>query len=330
MYWFCLNFVLRDWHAMEVRASFKFQVLCGRNRSFAGPRARGCVLVSFFKEFRSAAGQMPRCAQQSAELCLAHERGCTHVHGPRVTPSRACEIGGRAPEAFEPLVKAAIVLVLGFHRSDVRPSFRDPRASYIDSTHLLLRCILSLRRVSTALPIHLLVSGERDGEREAVILRQGVQIDPMPSMPAAPAWSSAWMRGTFNKFSALALTQYRRVILLDSDCVVVRNIDHLSGAPPPLAAYFHFDLGSTCPQARAGSCARGVLNSGVLVLQPDTARLESAQRLFASNATVDPGEGVWESSDQVCGAARSLARPLRLENGGSGCTGVLNERLEAI
>ena len=138
------------------------------------------------------------------------------------------------------------------------------------------------------------------------------------------------MRGTFNKFSALALTQYRRVILLDSDCVVVRNIDHLSGAPPPLAAYFHFDLGSTCPQARAGSCARGVLNSGVLALQPDTARLESAQRLFASNATVDPGEGVWESSDQVCGAARSLARRLRLENGGSGCTGVLNERLEAI
>ena len=254
---------------------------------------------------------MPRCAEQSAELCLANERGCTHVHGPRVTPSRACgrahELGGRAPEAFEPLVKAAIVLVLGFHRSDVRPSFRDPRASYIDSTHLLLRCILSLRRVSTALPIHLLVSGERDGEREAVILRQGVQIDPMPSMPAAPAWSSAWMRGTFNKFSALALTQYRRVILLDSDCIVVRNIDHLSGAPPPLAAYFHFDLGSTCPQARAGSCARGVLNSGVLALQPDTARLESAHRLFVSNATVDHSEGVWESSDQVCGAA---ARPL--------------------
>jgi len=258
---------------------------------------------------------MPSCAEQSAELCLANERGCTHVHGPRVTPSRACgrahELGGRAPEAFEPLVKAAIVLVLGFHRSDVRPSFRDPRASYIDSTHLLLRCILSLRRVSTALPIHLLVSGERDGEREAVIARQGVQIDQMPSMPAPPAWSSAWMRGTFNKFSALALTQYRRVILLDSDCIVVRNIDHLSGAPPPLAAYFHFDLGSTCPQARAGSCARGVLNSGVLALQPDTARLESAHRLFASNATVDHSEGVWESSDQVCGAAAlTAARPL--------------------
>ena len=57
----------------------------------------------------------------------------------------------------------------------------------------------------------------------------------------------------------------------------------------------------------------------MLALQPDTARLESAQRLFASNATVDPGEGVWESSDQVCGAARSLARRLRLENGGRGC-----------
>ena len=83
------------------------------------------------------------------------------------------------------------------------------------------------------------------------------------------------MRGTFNKFSALALTQYRRVILLDSDCIVVRNIDHLSGAPPPLAAYFHFDLGSTCPQARAGSCAHGVLTGAVGV--PRVARDDGLQ-----------------------------------------------------
>ena len=119
-----------------------------------------------------------------------------------------------------------------------------------------------------------------------------------------PAWASPWMRGTFAKFGALTLHRYRRVIVLDSDTIVVKNIDHLSGAPPPLAAYFHFDMGSTCPQrpTQEGRCHLGVLNSGVLALEPDASRLAKARQLLTADDGSSLGEqskdALWETSDQ--------------------------------
>ena len=78
----------------------------------------------------------------------------------RVVPTAACD-GTRFHSHLR--APAAIALVLGFNSSHVRPSFRrDPRASYVDSAQLVLRNIISLRRVNTSLPILLLVSGERD------------------------------------------------------------------------------------------------------------------------------------------------------------------------
>jgi hypothetical protein len=214
---------------------------------------------------------------------------------------------------------AAIALVLGFNRTNVRPSFRHrPEKSYEDTATLVLRCVLSLRRVGTALPIHLLVSGERDARREGVIAAHDVRIEPVPPV-RAPAWASPWMRGTFAKFAALSLTRFQRIILLDGDTMVTRNIDHLSLAPGPLSAYFHFDLGYTCPTpaplGRAGAiagypphgvrapnsdrCSSGVLNSGVLVLSPDAKRLERAEALLksADGSALHDG-GTWEASDQ--------------------------------
>ena len=209
---------------------------------------------------------------------------------------------------------AAIVLILGFNSSDVRPSFRrDPRAAYADSAMLVLRCVLSLRRVNTTLPVVLLVSGERDAAFEALLANDpqlGVRIEPVASWATLrpPPWSSPWMRGTFAKFSALSLSQYRRVIVLDSDTLVVKNVDHLSNAPPPIAGYFHFEFGYTCPQQdveqalvqSAAYCDQGILNSGVLALQPDPSRLETARKLlFAGDgSTLGDAGGLWETSDQ--------------------------------
>ena len=265
---------------------------------------------------------MPICAQQQPNGCLAHQRGCLRVHGPTVSPTAACAWQDRKRPPFAAQPNSAIVLVLGFSRDAVRPSFgHDPSRSYVDSTNLVMRCVLSLRRVNTTLPIHLLVSGERDLQREAVIASQGVLIDSATALPRAPAWASPWMRGTFAKLGALTLTQYQRIILLDSDTVAVKNIDHLSGAPPPIAGYFHFGEGGyTCPQPSSPSnrwgdvCLSGVLNSGVLALQPDALRLETARRLLGSHRHEQHGErsmaaagtlrldeldgGKWDTSDQ--------------------------------
>ena len=246
----------------------------------------------------------PVCEPQLATSCHARASQCGSVHGTRVTPSSSCDSDltfTTRPHG------AAYVLVLGFNRSFVRPSFaRDPHASYVDSARLALRSVLSLHRVNSSLPIRLLVSGERDSRIEAVFSSLGVHVAPSPLASAAalaPAWASPWMRGTFAKLAALTITSYRRIVLLDSDTIVVRNVDHLSGAPAPLAGYFHFHNGFTCPQhapsahASGDECARGVLNSGVLTLQPSLERFATAQRMLADESAL-ADEGPWEGSDQ--------------------------------
>ena len=52
-----------------------------------------------------------------------------------------------------------------------------------------------------------------------------------------PRWHNPWHAGSFVKLGALAMTEFDVVIVLDIDCVVLRNIDHLSRAPTPSFAY---------------------------------------------------------------------------------------------
>lgn len=87
-------------------------------------------------------------------------------------------------------------------------------------------------------------------------------------------------RGSFAKLRALSLTRYKKVIVLDlvrrapcrsctidvspwcdpsQDLVVLRNIDHLSGAPTPALVYRY-------------TCAPVIeINSGLMVLEPSKA-----------------------------------------------------------
>ena len=57
---------------------------------------------------------------------------------------------------------ASIVLVYGFYRDRVRTWYTaDPMRSYLNAMRLMFRLVLSLQRVRTTLPIHLLPSGDR-------------------------------------------------------------------------------------------------------------------------------------------------------------------------
>ena len=275
-------------------------------------------------QYQGAAG----CGKRRDDLnrwCGASDVRTHHVPNDihRFAPSVAAATNTAAAPAT---TSAAIVLVLGHNRSDVRPQYRgNPDAQYRDSAHLVLRCVLSLRRVNTTLPIRLLVSGERELQREAVFASHGVQVVRAPPL-TVPAWASPYMRGTFHKFAALALTDVSTVILLDSDTIAMRNIDHLMHAPAP-AAYFHFDAGRTCPApgegahqqgqpskapppplpqsppANTSTCSLGVLNSGVMILAPSPRLHHKARRLMAMSAddaagTALGGEGLFETSDQ--------------------------------
>lgn len=76
------------------------------------------------------------------------------------------------------------------------------------------------------------------------------------------------------KLHALAAIQFRRIVLLDTDTLVLRNIDHLLTAShralPTPAFAFRFKCWSAVPRPKPP--AQGTIwemNSGVMVLKPD-------------------------------------------------------------
>lgn len=145
--------------------------------------------------------------------------------------------------ALEPRV--TILIAYGHNATRVRYWYSgDPFRSYLNSMRLICRLVLSLRVVGTRLPITLLLSGERHaGFERALQMRLGVSVlgaeDATRHRIRVPTWASHFHKASFIKLTALSLTSFRRVILLDSDSVVFRNIDHLALVPPP-AFVFRF------------------------------------------------------------------------------------------
>ena len=117
----------------------------------------------------------------------------------------------------------------------------DPFRSYLNSMRLICRLVLSLRAVRTALPIHLLLSGERHAGFEAALVRRlGVAIISANSARhriKVPKWASAFHKSSFVKLAALSLVNFERVVVLDDDTVALRNVDHLARVPAPAFAF---------------------------------------------------------------------------------------------
>ena len=91
-----------------------------------------------------------------------------------------------------------------------------------------------------------------------ILPRENIQLEEMDSVVEK---EYSYWRDSFFKLQAAGCTEYDKIILLDCDQMVVKNIDHLFDAP-------HFTA-TTC-----GRCVhedwRG-LSAGLLVLEPSTA-----------------------------------------------------------
>jgi len=192
--------------------------------------------------------------------------------------------------------RATILLVLDANATNQRFYFgkRDVFGAYSSQAKLAARLLLSLRAVKTTLPIHLLATGVRFPAVERQLSELGATVLPTGAAPAArvPAWASPWARASFAKLAALALgARFERLVVLDNDAVVLRNIDHLGGGPAAAAA----------PAAVFGwKChPRRELRAALLVLQPSAAAHTRAQALLDDAATAvydDNGEGsVWRA-----------------------------------
>lgn len=210
---------------------------------------------------------------------------------PRCMPSAACNADFTPPLPQPPGAaphRATILFVVDANASNLRFYFgRAWRKTYTSQFSHLVRAVASLRKVNTTLPIHVLVSGERIPAVESQIAKLGVGILGPESAPPVhiPRWGSKWARGSFAKLRALSLTSFERVILLDADVMVLRNIDHLVGLPAPA-----FVAGYKC-------FPRAELRAAVALLQPSASDWQRALGLMQESATAiydDLGEGsVW-------------------------------------
>jgi len=83
----------------------------------------------------------------------------------------------------------------------------------------------------------------------------------------------------------MGMVRFRRVIFLDNDCQVVRNIDHLALAPAPSFAFHRKDDGP---------------NSGVMVLEPSTSEAARMRSLLLQLRHKRPANGMGQDgSDQT-------------------------------
>ena len=83
----------------------------------------------------------------------------------------------------------------------------------------LIRVLISLRNVKTTVPIHILASGERYPRVEARLaaLFPGIKYISGEVPPVVvPSWASKWARGSFAKLRALALTQFTKLLVLET------------------------------------------------------------------------------------------------------------------
>ena len=196
---------------------------------------------------------------------------------PVCIPSPLCGGDARAPpslhdpaRSLSPLHdsarRAAIVVIHRHNASLVRPWHRhEPERAYEHAVRRIVRLAVSLQNVGTTLPIYLLASGTRHAAYEAMLREQfGVSTlaDELP-YERPPRWSSPYHWLSFAKLHALGLVQFGRIIVLDTDCFVLRNIDHLASprlVPAPAAV-----MRLKCIEP---GLSPWELNSGVMVLEP--------------------------------------------------------------
>ena len=208
---------------------------------------------------------------------------------PSCAATSLCDNGGQgAPGGGS---SAAIVLVLDANASRLRFYFgKDTRKAYTSQAGLLMRLLLSLRAVNTTLPIFVLVSGDRFPAAEKRLAALGATLLPPDSAPeldvkGGAVFASGWAQSSFAKLRVLALEQFAKLIVMDNDAIVLRNIDHLASVPAPA-----FVFGYKCYPRRE-------LRAALMVLAPSRAKWARASELMRDPATLvydDGGEqSVW-------------------------------------
>ncbi|GKT49180.1 glycogenin-1 [Colletotrichum spaethianum] len=143
----------------------------------------------------------------------------------------------------------------------------------------------SLKATGTTIPRCVIVTPEAMSEKSIAKLR--AVFDHVIPVSAMTALSTSNLdiigrpdlHATMTKIQLWSLTQFRRVLYLDADTLVMSNLDHLFDLPE--AIYF-----AAAPEIGFPDC----FNSGVMLLRPDTATYNELTRFASRVDSFDGGD----------------------------------------
>lgn len=135
----------------------------------------------------------------------------------------------------------------------------------------VLRIALSLRDVRSRFPL-VVIASNLTASLRALLRRANLTVHEVAAVPPPPQHRASRHVGTWNKLAAWRLTRYRRVISLDLDLVIRRNIDHLFSAAIGTPAA----TAEGVPPARDGSTMP--FNTGLVVLTPSSHEFDEMMR----------------------------------------------------
>lgn len=130
---------------------------------------------------------------------------------------------------------------------------------YLPGVYVLAK---SLESVNSRYKLTVLVPSDVNDNVEKTLCEWGLSVEKAPKIDVSDMLNSEnkthYWEETFFKLRAAGLTEFKKIVLLDSDMVVLKNIDHLFLQPHMSAVAAGKSLNPNWKE----------LNSGTLVLEP--------------------------------------------------------------
>lgn len=117
-----------------------------------------------------------------------------------------------------------------------------------------------------------------------------IEIDYIQVNPQIFLEETTRFRDVFTKLECLSLVQYDKIILLDLDMIVAKNIDHLFQLQPPAACVkkYYVPYGEKIPSNMIcrGDQLVGGINAGLMLLKPDIDELNDIKSDINQDAQI--------------------------------------------
>ena len=142
-----------------------------------------------------------------------------------------------------------------------------------------LQCMVySLKRTKTSIPIHIIMT-----KQVSTLVRKKIEqldvsvriVEPIPN-PNASSHVEGWINSGYTKLHVWNLIEFKKIVYIDADTLVLENVDELFERPCPAAAP------DTFPPDR--------FNAGVMVVRPDETTFKDMMSKTSELKSYDTGD----------------------------------------